>query len=63
LRCNLTSLWAWDNAAAQWTFYAPVLDAQGGSTLVDYLGANSYKDFTGSGKTLGNGVGIWVNRP
>jgi alpha-tubulin suppressor-like RCC1 family protein len=60
---NLTSLWAWDNAASQWYFYAPVLDAQGGSTLADYLGAKSYKDFTGSGKTLGNGVGIWVNRP
>jgi hypothetical protein len=60
---NMTSLWAWDTAASQWFFYAPVLDAQGASTLLDYIGAKSYKDFTGSGKTLGNGVGIWVNRP
>jgi alpha-tubulin suppressor-like RCC1 family protein len=59
---NMTSLWAWDTAASQWFFYAPVLDAQGASTLLDYIGAKSYKDFTGSGKTLGNGVGIWVNR-
>jgi hypothetical protein len=60
---NLTSLWAWDNAASQWYFYAPVLDAQGASTLLDYIGAKSYKDFTSTGKTLGNGVGIWLNRP
>jgi hypothetical protein len=60
---NLTSLWAWDSAQSQWYFYAPSLDAQGGTALVDYIGAKSYKDFISSGKTLGNGVGIWVNRP
>ena len=60
---NMTSLWAWDVNQSNWYFYAPSLDAQGGSVLSDYIGAKNYRDFNSSGKTLGNGVGIWVNRP
>jgi alpha-tubulin suppressor-like RCC1 family protein len=60
---NMTSLWAWDANQANWYFYAPVLDAQGGSVLSEYISRKTYKDFTSNGKTVGNGVGIWVNRP
>jgi hypothetical protein len=60
---NMTSLWAWDANQANWYFYAPVLDAQGGSVLSEYISRSNYKDFNSNGKTLGNGVGIWVNRP
>lgn len=60
---NLTSLWAWDANQSNWYFYAPSLEAQRGSALSDYIKSKGYEDFTNSGKTLGNGVGIWVNRP
>jgi alpha-tubulin suppressor-like RCC1 family protein len=60
---NMTSLWAWDNARSNWYFYAPSLEAQSGTALSDYINSNGFEDFTSSGKTLGNGIGIWVNRP
>ena len=58
---NLTSLWARDNAASSWYFYAPILEANGG--LMNYITSKSYLDFTQSNKKLGNGIGFWVNRP
>jgi alpha-tubulin suppressor-like RCC1 family protein len=60
---NMKSLWAWDSVMAKWYLYAPSLDAQGGTALADYLNSQNYADFASTGKTLGNGVGIWVNRP
>jgi hypothetical protein len=59
---SVISLWAWDANQANWYFYAPSLDAQGGSVLTEYISKSNYKDFNSNGKTLGNGVGIWVNR-
>ena len=58
---NLTTLWAWDNAQASWYFYAPSLDASNG--LTNYIASKGYLDFAAYNKTLGNGVGFWVNRP
>jgi len=58
---NLTTLWAWDNPLSQWYFYAPSLEANGG--LAAYITGKGYMDFTQRAKTLGNGVGFWVNRP
>lgn len=60
---NLTTLWAWDNPKTKWYFYAPSLDAQGGTALTDYIAGKGYLDFTTANKTLGPGVGFWVNRP
>ena len=57
---GVTSLWAWDNPAAKWYFFAPSLAAQGGSALASYIAGKGYLDF--GGKTLGNGTGFWVNR-
>jgi len=58
---NLTTLWAWDTSAAQWYFYAPGLEANGG--LGAYTTGKGYLDFSAAGKTLGNGIGFWVNKP
>lgn len=60
---NFTSLWAWDNVQSKWYFYAPSLDSQGGTALSDYITAHGYLDFQSGNKTLGPGVGFWVNKP
>jgi filamentous hemagglutinin family protein len=60
---NLTSLWAWDNAQSNWYFYAPSLEAQGGTALADYNSSKGYRDFNAASKTLGPGMGFWVNKP
>ena len=57
----LTTLWAWDAVQANWYFYAPSLDANGG--LVSYITSKGYLDFTANSKTLAPGVGFWVNKP
>ena len=60
---NMESLWAWDEVRSQWYFYAPALDAQGGSALASYIKAQNYEDFGSNAKALGNGAGFWVRRP
>ncbi len=58
---NLTTLWAWEASQSAWYFYAPSLEANGG--LTNYITSKNYRDFTANSKTLGQGVGFWVNRP
>jgi mannan endo-1,4-beta-mannosidase len=58
---GVTTLWAWDATNSAWYFYAPSLDASGG--LVSYITSKGYLDFTAANKTLGPGVGFWVNKP
>jgi hypothetical protein len=58
---NLTTLWAWDNTASSWYFYAPGLEASNG--LAAYITSKNYLDFTVASKTLGKGIGFWVNKP
>ncbi len=60
---SVASVWAWDAANQNWYFYAPSLEAQGGTVLTDYISSHGFRDFTISGKTLGQGSGFWVNRP
>ncbi|MCX7170864.1 MAG: hypothetical protein NTY41_11400, partial [Proteobacteria bacterium] len=60
---NVTSLWAWDSAQSKWYFYAPRLAAEGGSTLSNFITSNGYLNFTTASKTLGSGIGFWVNTP
>lgn len=60
---NFITLWAWDNPQSKWFFYSPSLDGQGGRVLVDYISGKGYLDFVGGNKTLGAGVGFWVNKP
>lgn len=59
---NLTTLWAWENASAKWYFYSPILEAQGGTALSDYITTKGYLDFNATDKRLGNGIGFWVNK-
>jgi hypothetical protein len=59
----LTTLWAWDAVQANWYFYAPSLEAKGGTALTDYITGKGYLDFTANNKTLGPGAGFWVNKP
>jgi hypothetical protein len=61
LGSDVTTLWAWDAGSSGWYFYAPSLDRSGG--LSSYIAGKSYLDFGANNKTLGPGVGVWVNRP
>lgn len=56
---NVTTLWAWDNAASKWYFYSPTLDGAG--TLASYISSKEYSAFDAT--TLGAGRGFWVNYP
>jgi DNA-binding beta-propeller fold protein YncE len=58
---GVTTLWAWDATRSSWYFYAPALDTSGG--LTSYVNSKGYLDFTANSKTLGPGVGFWVNKP
>lgn len=57
---NFTTLWAWDAGAAKWIFYAPQLEALGGSATWDYTQAKGYYDGT---YWQFQRVGQWVNIP
>lgn len=58
---SLITLWAWDAARTGWYFFAPSLMNAG--THAAYVASKGYLDFTADGKTLGAGVGFWVNKP
>jgi hypothetical protein len=61
LSSDVTTLWAWKSSTSGWYFYAPSLDRSGG--LGGYISSKGYLDFTATGKTLGMGLGFWVNNP
>jgi hypothetical protein len=58
---NLTTLWAWNAAQVNWYFYAPSLEAQGGTALADYITVKGYLGF--GTKVLDPSTGFWVNKP
>lgn len=51
-----------DNPQCAWYFYAPSLEAQGGTALSAYIANKGYMDFATTSKKLGKGTGFWVNR-
>ncbi len=60
---NFNSLWAWDAAARTWYFYSPSLESSGGLPAVKaYCDSHFYRHFQDYGKTLGIGVGFWVDK-
>jgi filamentous hemagglutinin family protein len=59
---SLNAVWAWDNAQSNWYFYAPSLEAQGGTALTDYINSKGYLDFTAANKMLAPGTGFWVKK-
>jgi len=60
---NFSTLWAWNNSLSRWYFAAPSLEAQGGTVLSDYIKSKGYLDFGATSRTLGAGMGFWVNVP
>lgn len=60
---NVISLWVWDGISSKWYFYSSALESQGGTSLFDYTVGKGYLDFLTAGKTLGPGVGFWLNVP
>ena len=60
---NVNSLWAWDSGVSKWYFYAPSLQAAGGSALVDFIAGKAYLDFTSGNRLLDPGMGFWVYKP
>ncbi len=56
---NFNTLWAWDAGQSNWYFYAPSLEAQGGTALADFIRGKSYLDF--GSMALDPEKGFWVN--
>ena len=55
---DITAMWAWDSTSSTWRFFAPSLEAQGGTALSDYIATYGYKPFiTG----ISSSDGVWVN--
>ena len=55
---SIVSAWLWDAPLAKWKFFAPSLQAQGGTALADYVAGRSYLPF----KTAPMGTdGVWLN--
>ena len=54
----IVTAWAWDAPNAAWKFYAPALEAQGGTALADYITGKGYLQF---GAALSASDGFWVN--
>lgn len=55
---TMLTLWAWDAPNGKWRFYAPSLEAQGGTVLNDYIAGKFYLPFT---TALSATDGFWVN--
>lgn len=60
---GLVTLWAWDSVKKQWLFWAPSLEALGGTALRDYQTQKGYLDFGVENKMLKDGAGFWIKRP
>ena len=54
----MVSAWAWDAQNRNWKFYAPSLEAQGGTALADYITNKGYLPFS---TALSTADGFWLN--
>lgn len=54
----IVTAWAWDAPSSKWKFYAPALEAQGGTALADYITQKGYLPF---GAALSAADGFWLN--
>lgn len=54
----MVTAWAWDAPNTKWKFYAPSLEAQGGTALADYIAAKGYLPFS---TALSASDGFWLN--
>jgi hypothetical protein len=51
------TVWKWNPVQGVWSFYAPTLAAQGGTSLADYAASKGYQEMT----QIAGGEGFWVN--
>ncbi len=54
---RVTTVWKWVRDTSRWAFYAPSLDAQGGTVLADYAASQGYEVLS----AINPGEGFWVN--
>jgi len=54
----MVTAWAWDAPTAQWKFYAPALDVQGGTVLSDFIASRGYLPFNTVPAAT---EGFWLN--
>jgi hypothetical protein len=54
---TVTSMWSWNSSVSKWKFYAPALEAQGGTVLGDYIASKGYLAFD----ALADTDGFWMN--
>ena len=54
----MVTAWAWDAPSAKWKFFAPTLEAQGGTALADYSTAKGYLSFNTAPAASD---GFWLN--
>lgn len=54
----MLTAWAWDGPKAKWKFYAPALEAQGGTVLSDYIAGKTYLPFDTAPAAT---EGFWLN--
>jgi hypothetical protein len=55
---EILTAWAWDAPNAKWKFFAPSLEAQGGTVLADYITSKGYLAFS---TALSAADGFWLN--
>ena len=55
---TIVTAWAWDASKTKWAFYAPLLEAQGGTALADYITSKDYLPFS---TVLSATDGFWLN--
>jgi len=55
---SIVTTWAWDASTSNWRFYAPALERQGGTVLVNYIASKNYLTFT---TPLNHTDGFWMN--
>ncbi|MDD2657902.1 MAG: hypothetical protein PHD04_04600 [Candidatus Pacebacteria bacterium] len=56
---NFETLWAWEPGTSKWIFYAPKLEAMGGTVAADFATAHGYLDGTWWWLQF---VGAWANK-
>lgn len=55
---STVTAWAWDAPNKSWKFFAPALEAQGGTALADYITSKGYLPFS---TALSASDGLWLN--
>ncbi len=55
---GIVTAWAWDAGSLNWKFYAPALEAEGGSVLANYISGKGYLAFSTAPSATD---GFWMN--